>query len=242
MPQASPLSSDLPAPPPLPALSPEVVARLARLTRDYAELSMGRAGLSSLLGGVFLLLVALVEVAGHNWHFTWLGALSPLPLPAALGAALLPFLWLGARKRLHHWATERFGLVEALEDPASAPSRRERLRATVGRFILPGLMLLGLFPILAAPMSHRFVRASLVVALALVLHLTFPRVKGRMERFVAILLFFGPALLLSGIQMAAGDTLLAYPLAGSVAIALGCRDHLAFRRVKRELAALAGPA
>lgn len=111
MSQTTHLSLDLPVPEPMAALAPDAVALLARLTRNYARLSQGQAGLSSLLGGGFLLLVALVELAGHNWHFTWIGAMSPLPLPAAIAMALLPFLWLGARKGLHHWTTERFGLV-----------------------------------------------------------------------------------------------------------------------------------
>jgi len=225
--------------PSLPALEPDDVARLARLTRGYAHLSSSQAGLSSLLGGAFLLLVALLEGAGHHWHFTWIGALSPLPLPVVLGATLLPFLWLGARQGLRRWATERFGLVEELENPSSAASRKESLRRVVGRFVLPGMMLLGVVLILAEPLSARFVRVGLVIGLALGMHFTFPRMRGRMERFVAILLFIGPALLLSGIQMAVGDTLLSYPLVGIVAVGLGFRDHLAFRHVKRELEGMA---
>ena len=74
------------------------------------------------------------------------------------------------------------------------------------------------------------------------MHLAFPRLGGRLERFSAILLLLAPGLLLSGIQMAAGDTLLAYPLGGTCALVLGLRDHLAFRRVRRELDALGTPA
>ncbi len=230
---------ELPVPESLPALSPDSVARLARLTREYARLSQGQAGLSSLLGGAFLLLVALVEMGGHGWHFTWIGALAPLPLPVVLGTTLLPFLWLGARRGLRRWATERFGLVEELENPSSAASRKESLRRALGRFILPGMMLLGVVLILAEPLSARFVRAGLVILLALGMHFTFPRLRGRMERFVAILLFFGSAFLLSGIQMAVGDTLASFPLVGTAAMYLGFRDHLAFRRVKRELEGMA---
>ena len=238
MPQTTQPSIDLPVPEPFAALAPDTVTHLARLTRDYARLSESQAGLSHLLGGAFLWMVALMEVTGHRWHFTWIGALSPLPLVAAIGAAALPFLWLVARQGLHIWATARFGLVESLEMPITATSRKERIRAFAGRFVLPGMILLGLAPILDEPLSVPFVRASLVVILALTLHFIFPRMKRRMDRLMTVLLFVGPALLLSGIQMAAGDTLLAYPLIGSAAIVLGIRDHFAFRKVKHELEAM----
>ena len=225
---------DLPASPHAAAdLAPDVVARLARLTRDYATLSQGQAGWSGLLGGGFLLLAAGVELGGHGWRFSWLGAWSPMPLGAGLAVASLPLLWLGARRWLHVWATERFGRVEM--EP-QAPERRQ----AVGRYLLPGLMLLGLVPILARPMPAWFLRAPALVALLLGLHLAWPRMKGRMERLVAILLFVAPCFLLAGIQMAAGDTLLAYPVVGLVAIARGLRDHAAYRKVKRELETLQG--
>ncbi len=229
----------LPAPPS--ALSPEAVNRLAHLTREYARLSQGHAGLSAILGGIFLLLVALMEAAGHGWRFTWMGVFSPLPLPVALGVAGLPFLWLGARAGLHRWATERFGLVEPLPEPPSpAQVRKERIRAVVGRYVIPGILLAGLLPIWIEPLASPLLRSAFLLALALALHRSFPRLSGRMDRFTAILLFIAGGLLLSGIQMAAGDTFLAYPLGGIVALALGFRDHRAFRSVKRGLAALQG--
>jgi len=241
MTQTLSISPDTNAPEALPALTPDSVAQLTRLTRDYARLSQGQAGLSILLGGVVLLLVALVEMAGHGWHFTWIGALSPLPLSVALAVTLLPFLWLGARRALSHWATKRFGLVEPEQAPLSpAKARKARLQAVMGRFVIPGLMLLGLVPIFLEPLPARYLRADLLIALVLVLHLTFPRLKGRADRIVALLLFMAPAFLLSGIQMAAGDTLLAYPLIGTIAVVMGLREHLAFRRVSQELATFRG--
>jgi len=234
-----PPDTTLPASPS--ALPPEAVNQLAHLTREYARLSQGHAGLSAILGGIFLLLVALLEAAGHGWRFTWMGGFSPLPLPAALGVAGLPFLWLGARAGLHRWATERFGLVVPLPDSLSpAQARKERIRAVVGRFVFPGLMLAGLLPIWIERLASPWVRTAFLLALALALHRSFLRLSGRMDRFTAILLFFAGGLLLSGIQMAVGDTFLAYPLGGIVALALGFRDHRAFRSVKRGLAALQG--
>ena len=233
----SPPPSDGPSEPCfLPALPPDAVARLAQLTRDYSRLSHGQAGFSGVLGGVFLLAVALVELAGHGWRFTWVGALAPLPLSATLAVALLPFLWFGARQALRCWTTARFGLVEPTPTPPSpAQALKERIRVTVGRVVLPALILLGLLPIWAGSMSAPWLRTLLLLTLAIALPWCFILLKSRLERLVALLLFFGAALLLASIQMAAGDTLLAYPVIGAVAIGMGCRDHVAFRRVKREL-------
>ncbi len=239
--QTASISHDRSIPASPSALPPEAVNQLAHLTRDYARLSKGHAGLSAILGGIFLLLVALVEAAGHGWRFTWMGGFSPLPLPAALGVAGLPLLWLGARAGLHRWATERFGLVEPLPEPPSpAQVRKERIRAALGGYVIPGILLADLLPTWIEPLASPFLRSAFLLALALALHRSFPRLSGRMDRFAAILLFIAGGLLLSGIQMAAGDAFLAYPLGGIVAIALGFRDHRAFRSVKRELAALQG--
>jgi hypothetical protein len=225
----------------LPALAPEAVAQLGRLTRDYARLSEGQAGFSSLLGGAFLLLMALVEAIGHGWRVAWLGARSPLPLLAAFGVALLAFAWLAARIGMRRWATHRFGLVEpALKPSSPGLARRERFRILMGRYVIPGGMLLGLIPILNGPLSSRFTRADLLIALALAFHIAFPYLKGRLERGLAVLLFIAPTCLIAGIQMGAGDTFLAYPLIGVTAMALGLRDHLAFRKVRRELEAIQG--
>lgn len=236
MPQPLSLPNEPSEPSLQPALSPDTVARLAQLTRDYARLSAGQAGLSGVLGGAFLLAVALMEVAGHEWRFTWLGALSPLPLPAALTVALLPFLWLGARQALRCWTTAHFGLVEPTPTPPNPPQVfRERIRVAVGRLVFPGLVVLGLVPIWANSMSAPWLRTMLLLTLATTLSWCFTPLKSRLERLVALLLFFGAAMVLAGIQMATGDTLLAYPVIGAVALGLGCRDHLAFRRIKREL-------
>ena len=241
MPQTDPNPSDVSAQAFLPALAPEAVAQLARLTRDYARLSEGQAGFSNLLGGVFLLLMALVEVIGHGWRFAWLGAWSPLPLLSAVGVALLAFAWLAARIGMRRWVTNRFGLVEpALEHSSPGLARREKFRILMGCYVIPGGMLLGLIPILNGPVSSRFIRADLLIAIALALHVAFPNLKGRLERGMAVLLFIAPTLLLAGIQMGAGDTFLAYPLVGATALALGLLDHLAFRKVKQELEAFQG--
>jgi hypothetical protein len=225
----------------LPALAPEAVTQLARLTRDYARLSEGQAGFSSLLGGAFLVLMALVEMIGHGWHFIWLGARSPLPLVAAVGVALLSFAWLAARIGMRGWATHRFGLVEPALDPSSPGlARRERFRILMGRYVIPGGMLLGLIPILNGPLSYRLIRAGLLIALALAFHIAFPYLKGRLERAIAVLLFITPTLLVAGIQMGAGDTFLAYPLIGVSTMVMGLRDHLAFRKVRRELDTIQG--
>ena len=221
MTQAGSNSPDNPVQTILPALAPELVAQLARLTRDYAWLSEGQAGFSSLLGGAFLLLMALVEAFGHGWRFTWLGARSPLPLLAAVGIALLAFAWLAARIGIRRWATHRFGLVEpALEPSSHGSARRERFRILMGRYGIPGGMLLGLIPILDGPLSSRFIRADLLIALALAFHIAFPYPKGRLERAVGVLLFLAPSFLL----IRHSDVGWRHPT-GLSAHRRGCRSH-----------------
>jgi hypothetical protein len=223
-----------PSPDPLPALDPSAADGLARLTRDYARLAEGMGGASSLLGGAFLLLVAAAEFAGHDWRLAWLGALArPLPLPSALGVTLLPFIWLAARVLLRRWATARYGLVEPVHAPIGRI--RSRIQAFVGRILIPGILLLGLVPTLGVPMSHRLLRASILVFLAAAWPFVFRTLRTRLERATAVLLFLAPMFCLAGIRMAATDSLLAYPAFGIVQLARGLRDQGAFRRVRREL-------
>lgn len=210
---------------------PDTLRHLQAVTRDYARLTREGAGLGQVLGGAFLLAIAALEAFGHGFRFTLAGALSPLPLGPAAVACALPFLWLAAREALTRFWYRRHGVVET-----AAPASPRRLRWA--RLVLPALMLLGLAPGLAGMLPGRGPRAALLVLLALGLAAAWPRFlrQGRLERFVAVLLFVGPALLVSGIQMAALDTLAAFPLAGAAAVVLGLRDHLAYRRLARELA------
>jgi hypothetical protein len=105
------------------------------------------------------------------------------------------------------------------------------------RLVLPAFMLLGLVPILTAGLPWMGVRAAVVVGMAMGVGLAWPLFMGRskLERMMGFCLFLGPALLISGIQMAAGDTLLAFPLIGASAMVAGVKEHMAFRRLEREL-------
>lgn len=208
--------------------------RLRSLTRAYARLSRRGAGLGKVLAGAFLLAVAAVEVLGHGGRFTWLGAFAPLPAGPALATAPLPFLWLLAREGLGRCWEARYGAVSAAPE---APGRRQRMGRALMRFLLPALMLLGLIPLLAGELPLGWVRGAAVLVLALGLSVLGPRLRdpGRLERMACVLLFLGPALLLCGIQMAAGDTLLAFPVLGLAAIGTGLGEHVAFLRLRREL-------
>lgn len=210
--------------------TPDDLLRLQALTRDYARLTRSGAGLGKVLGGAFLFGIAALECFGHGFRFTLAGALAPLPLAPVAAACALPFLWLAARTWLARWWYRRHGTVETTV-PAPA-------RARWAGVLLPGLMLLGLAPVLAWPVPPRGLRSVFLALLALGLALAWPRIlrQGRMERMLAILLFLGPALLVSGIQMAAADTFLAFPVVGALAVVFGLREHLAYRRLARELA------
>jgi hypothetical protein len=221
--------------PPVPSLAPEHLDRLRELTRDYARLSKEGAGLGKVLGGGFLLLLAAIEFFGHGGRVTFLGAFAPLPLRSVLITVPLPFLWLGAREGLGRWWEARFGAVEAAAEP---PGRWQRVRQVVARCLVPGLMLVGLVPLLASAQPLAWVRAALVVALASSLAALGGRLQrmGRLERMTCVALFLGPAFLLCGIQMAVEDTLLAFPALGFAAVVIGLREHAAFLRLRRDLA------
>lgn len=219
---------------PQPALDPTALARLERLTRDYARLSTDQAGLAGVLGGCLLLLAGGISAAAHGWRLSWAGAFTSTSVGTGLVLAGLPCLWLGARAGLGRWVTARFGIVAPLR-PSEPLTRKDRMRAVVGRFVFPVLMLAGAGLAATFRLPGLGLRLPVVVTLALGLHVLFPRLSGKLERMTAILLCLAPTLALSGIQMAAGDSLLAYPLIGCVSLGLGLRDHLAFRRVGREL-------
>jgi len=177
----------------------------------------------------------VVELAGHHGRPTFLGGFAPLPVTSILALGLLPFLWLAAREVMGRWWYRRHGDVVPSAGEFST-GRARRLR--IAGILLPVLLLCCLVPILAGSLPWKGLRVALVLGLALGLSLAWRRLqdRGRLERFMGILLFTGPILMFSGIQMAAGDTLLAFPAAGIAAIIMGLREHLAFRRVERELA------
>lgn len=208
---------------------PPAYSRLQTLTRDYARLTRSGAGLGKVLGGCFLWVVAGVDLAGHGWRFALLGGWAPLGDGAALTLGLLPFLWLGAREALAKGWYRRHGTVE--EAPAQGPK-------VLGGIVLPVLLLGGMAPLLLHPVPMRGPRLALVAALAAGLALAWRRFRDRdrLERLVGILLFAGPAFLVSGLRMASGDVLVAFPLAGAAAVAAGLREHVAYRRLERELA------
>lgn len=220
---------------PLPALNPDHLARLQTLTRDYARLSRRGAGWGKVLAGGFLVLLAGLDWHGHRGQIALLGRFAPLPGRTVLALGLLPFLWLGAREALGRDWERRHGAVAAA--PAPMHPRRRRL-LEFARWILPALVLLTLVPVLTRPMSLRGFRIGAVLVLALTLARVWTRLAAsdRIERLTGLLLFFGPALLLSGWQLSAGDTLLAFPAIGLVAVLIGLREQWSFHRLARQLA------
>ncbi len=215
-------------------ISPDQLARMQWLTQEYARLSSNHAGMSALLGGAFLMLTALVEATGHQWRFSW-GRFVPLPLWAGLTVACLPFAWLLARKPLHAWATHRFGLVEPPPTPAPL-GLKARVQRVVFNFVFPGAFALGIVLVWTQPLPHQVLRSLLLTGLGATLFVMGPRFKTKLDRVTAILLFMGGFFILSGVQMATLDSFLAYPLVGVIALTVGIKDHLAFKKVQRELA------
>lgn len=220
-----------------PALTPQYLEDLQRLTQEYARYSRSGAGLGSALGGLFAYLILAVDLIGHGGRITFLGAYAPLPLKAVLALAFLPFLWLGALAALKAWWYQRHGAVEA--PPAVDPrDRRRKIALAIAAPVLSTVLMLAIFHN-AAPMQ--WLRAGLCAVLMGALAILIPRLlQGRMERMLGALLFLCPALLLAGIQMAAGDSLLALPVVGTLAIVLGVKEHLAYRRLEKRMAVLRG--
>lgn len=219
---------------PVSPISSDQLARMQWLTQEYARLSTNHAGLSALLGGVFLMLTALVEATGHQWRFSW-GSFAPLSLWAGLTVACLPFAWLVARKPLLAWATHRFGLVEPPPTPAPL-GLKARIQRVIFDFVFPGTFVLGIVLVWTQPLDQKVLRSLILLGLGATLFVMGPRLKTRLERITAILLFMGGFYILSGVQMATLDSFLAYPLVGVIALTVGVKDHLAFKKVQRELA------
>lgn len=221
----------------IPALGPEQALRLERLTREYARYARRSAGLGSVLGGIFAYLILAVDLLGHQGRLTIFGAYAPLPLKPVLLLTLLPFLWLGARAGLRIWWYQRYGLVE--EAPAEQADPRERRRRIALIVVFPMVLVAALTTIFMSEVALKPLRAvvflllmgATIFALKSLLH-------GRMERVLGVLLFLCPALLVTGIQMAALDSLVALPIVGTLAVGLGLKEHLAFRRLERQLRAL----
>ena len=219
-----------------PALKLEQTLLLEQLTRDYARYAHRCAGLGSALGGIFAFLILAVDLLGHH-GLSILGAYAPLPIRPVLLLTLLPFLWLAARHGLRVWWYQRFGLVE--EAPSETVDPRERRRRLALIVVFPLVSAAALTTIYLSKVPSKPLRAivfllligAVVFALRSLLH-------GRLERVLGVLLFLCPALLVTGIQMAAMDSLVALPLVGTFAIVLGLKEHLAFRRLERQLLAL----
>lgn len=215
----------------LPALDPARLERLERLTRDYARHASGCGGLGTALGGLFVLLLMGADLAGHGFALHALGALAPLRLKGLLPLAALPFLWLGARGALRTWWYERHGRVRAGE---AKRVPLPLLLAVSGITWATALLLLR-----AGPAAAKAPRAALITFLLAAFAAALARLPlARLERVLAAFLFAVPAFLLSGVQLPAPDLLVSLPLMAACALVLGLREHAAFRRVARELAAL----
>ena len=221
----------------MPALEPDQLQRLARLTRDYARYSNGCGGLATVLGGCFVLLFLLADVLGHRGSLPLWGAFAPLDLRALLPLAALPFLWLSARQGLRSWWYERHGRVQPMA-PTGSPSKLKPM-------IRSAALLVWLFCALALlQMGHatqKPLRAVLLSGLLAAFLLALVRLGlTRLERVLGAFLFVVPAFLLAGVRLPAADLVLSLPVMGLAAIGFGLKEHLAFRRVDRELAGLQG--
>jgi hypothetical protein len=217
---------------PPPALDPAHLERLERLTRDYARHASGCGGLGTALGGLFVALLLVGDLAGHHFTLHLWGAFAPLGILGLLPLAALPFLWLGARWALRAWWYERHGRVLA------GPARPRR--AWVGILVAGAWWACAILLLEMGAARHKGARAALITLLMGAFLLALGRLRlGRLERVLSAFLFAVPAFLLAGVQLPAGDLLVSLPLMALAALVLGLREHAAFRRVERDLEALA---
>jgi len=216
-------------------LDPKHLEQLQRLTREYARYARDCAGLGTALGGLFLLLVVAADLLGRGWRLTWIGAFAPLPLARALPLVALPFLWLTLRHLLRRAWYQRHGAVEP-EEPAVRLPKAKRVTLAI---VLPLVGAACLAALFSHPGPARGLRAGITVLLLAALPIAQRGLlHARLERMLGALLFVGPAIIVSGIQMAVEDSLLAMLAVGLAALVLGLREHLAYRHLERRLAAL----
>lgn len=196
--------------------------RLARLTRGYARYSKSAGGLASVLGGG-LALVAYV-----------MGALAPPEgLWGRLALASAPFVWIGVKEALRRRYYQPLGRVE---EPKTDYERRWH----------PGLTLFTAAVSLAIVVVvawESIVRGGglppagmlgylAIIALMPVLVWYFMRTP--VEFIVGVFLVCHAALMLGGNSYALWEQPQA-PIAAVVLVGLGIKQHLEFRRLRREL-------
>src|SRR5690606_18763578 len=200
-------------------------SQLAILTRRYAAFSRSAGGLSSVLGGILVLITYFV------------GALAfPESLWARLALASAPIVWLISRQLLRNRYYQQFGRVA---EPVPSSDRRMHK----GMIIFTGVVAAGVISFVlyvardepallldnGMPGYIAFVAAMPVIVWR---YLHTP-----LDFIVGVFLIAQAALVLTGSGYPLGHQIQA-PIAAVFFIGIGIRQHLDFTRLRRELSQL----
>lgn len=203
--------------------------RLAELTRRYARYSHSAGGLASVVGGCLALAAYVI------------GALAPPDgVAGRVALAAAPFAWIGAKEALQRLYYQPLGRVQ---ERRTDSERRWHLGFTlftaavsvaIVGFIVFRLLSRGLPTGVASMLGYLAMVAVLPV-------LVWFFMRTPLEFIVGTFLVCQAALMLGGTSYGLGEQPQA-PLAAVVLVGLGVKQHLDFRRLRRELdAAGRGP-
>lgn len=194
--------------------------RLAELSARYARYSRSAGGLSTVFGGVLLLLVFAVN------------AFAELSTSLRIALAMAPLLWLAVKEMLRHWYYQRDGL--AMQKP-SVNERRQRLWWTIYLAVVSTAIV----AVVVYGSRHQGYGLHLPEVGYIVMVATMPFVAWRWfwsasDFIVGVLLFCQAAVVLGGSQY---PPLWLWYVGGCtvLVVAIGWREHRDYLRLRREL-------
>jgi len=196
--------------------------RRRALTAEYSRYSRNAGGLGNVIGGTLCAIAFLLD------------RLTTLPYAARLALAATPFVWIATKESLRRRLYQRFGVVEEAWTPKERRTHRRRNGILAAASVLLVAIMLNYARF--APQSQVLGFVAMIVAMPI---LSARFLRSREEFKVGVVLFCQAAVMLSGGRL--GYLVFAAALVFSTsAIAVGLRQHRAFRRIARELSEL-GP-
>jgi hypothetical protein len=190
------------------------------LTAEYSRYSRNASGLGSVIGGALCAIAFLLDRT------------TTLPHEARFALAATPLVWIAVKEWLRRRLYQRFGVVEEAWTPKERRKHRRRngLLAAASVLLVAAVLYYARF----APRSQVLGFVAMIVAMPI---LSARFLRSREEFKVGVLLFCQAAVMLSGGRL--GYLVFAAALVFSTsAIAVGLRQHRAFRRIARELSDL----
>lgn len=195
--------------------------RLARLTRRYARYSRSAGGLASVLGGGLALVAYVVG-----------GLAPPEGIPGRAALALAPFVWIAAKEVLRRRLYQTLGRVGERWD---RKDRRLHVGFTAFTTVVSAVVIIGVgWPTAAGGGAAPTATWGYVALVAAMPVLVWFFMRTPLEYVVGVFLVCQAALMLAGSHYELWEQPQA-PLAALALVVLGVRQHLEFRRLRREL-------